>query len=933
MAIQKINLGTEPHGIGGDSYRTANDKINKNFEEVSTKITSVDEKYSNTEVKITEEIARAKQVEDELKVNLEKEASRAVSAEANILGVVEAESRARTAENIQINEAQTQLKGFVDSEVEKLKLEDTSIKTSLDKTHRYAVMSQTLGLGSKFYDKDGQPLSGGKVYTYEAGTSTPLDTYKDVDFKISNTNPIILDETGSADVFLKDTYRFRIFDKDDIFIEEQELVKQPVSLQQLKENALVVDSVTDLSTIKNPKDGLRVHVKSYHAGLRRGGGYFIYDSSKASINDHGNVINGWVRDLIPNYLDLFNFGAVGDGVEKVYDHLAFEYISEYIKNTDYENYTINIPTPQKHYLVGLQEINDDGTLDNHSILSINGDSRTLNIQIVSNNAKIRFNDGLYFGTFTREGLQAYEHEMPFYGSRPAYKEVADEITLGQAGTMFSISSCERLVIEGGLELDGNRAGHILGGQWGDTGWQIASTGIRAMYNKACFMSNIDAHDFGLDGIYTSTTCTLESDYVGTAEEMSEYRNIRSYRNSRQGFSITGGANINMENCIMSMNGHSSLSHTSAPRSNMDIEAERAPIRNLNVTNCVSYLGRVIADSGNSKGLTFNNCKFISSEVGSQSLWVDKLRAKFFNCYFNGEIRKTPEHNVKEGEQALFDNCVIEMNSRTHPSDVIAHTENNFIFEGSGHFVVKNSVINIERSGLTYGRGSASTIEGIRGSELHNVIINVYDQPRFLIMPDFMRNVEIRDLREDVTKELRLYMDNANIDNVTVTGSKEGHNIRPLSNRGFVAPEYGSNVLVKFANTSNLLPEVTQEDFKLNTSSSSILTKSNLVRMAYNTALSIKTNTKYREGDRIYCTDPTKNIDYWVCVKGGIHTEESPTEWKGVQSVDVVESIITVGTTNQRPSSAPKGHQYFDTTLNKPIYYTGTSWVDSTGTAV
>ena len=41
MAIQKINLGTEPHGVGGDSYRTANEKINSNFEEVGKDIKGV----------------------------------------------------------------------------------------------------------------------------------------------------------------------------------------------------------------------------------------------------------------------------------------------------------------------------------------------------------------------------------------------------------------------------------------------------------------------------------------------------------------------------------------------------------------------------------------------------------------------------------------------------------------------------------------------------------------------------------------------------------------------------------------------------------------------------------------------------------------------------------------------------------------------------
>ena len=48
------------------------------------------------------------------------------------------------------------------------------------------------------------------------------------------------------------------------------------------------------------------------------------------------------------------------------------------------------------------------------------------------------------------------------------------------------------------------------------------------------------------------------------------------------------------------------------------------------------------------------------------------------------------------------------------------------------------------------------------------------------------------------------------------------------------------------------------------------------------------------------------------------------------------STLLSGTTADRPSAAlnmPVGLQYFDTTLVKPIYWTGTSWVDSTGTAV
>jgi len=41
-----------------------------------------------------------------------------------------------------------------------------------------------------------------------------------------------------------------------------------------------------------------------------------------------------------------------------------------------------------------------------------------------------------------------------------------------------------------------------------------------------------------------------------------------------------------------------------------------------------------------------------------------------------------------------------------------------------------------------------------------------------------------------------------------------------------------------------------------------------------------------------------------------------------------------GTTTQRPGmSTPSGIAYFDTTLGKPVWFNGTSWVDATGTLV
>jgi len=45
-------------------------------------------------------------------------------------------------------------------------------------------------------------------------------------------------------------------------------------------------------------------------------------------------------------------------------------------------------------------------------------------------------------------------------------------------------------------------------------------------------------------------------------------------------------------------------------------------------------------------------------------------------------------------------------------------------------------------------------------------------------------------------------------------------------------------------------------------------------------------------------------------------------------------IPSSGATNQRPTSKLQvGQQYFDTTLNLPIWWTGTKWINASGTAV
>jgi hypothetical protein len=64
----------------------------------------------------------------------------------------------------------------------------------------------------QFFDLNGAPLSGGKLYTYVAGTTTPLASYTDFTGNIANTNPIILDSRGEANVWLGAAmYKFALY--------------------------------------------------------------------------------------------------------------------------------------------------------------------------------------------------------------------------------------------------------------------------------------------------------------------------------------------------------------------------------------------------------------------------------------------------------------------------------------------------------------------------------------------------------------------------------------------------------------------------------------------------------------------------------------------------------------------------------------------------
>jgi len=63
---------------------------------------------------------------------------------------------------------------------------------------------------AQFFDASGNPLVGGKVYTYAAGTTTPLETYTSQAAITPNTNPVILDSRGECNLWFSNASSYKV---------------------------------------------------------------------------------------------------------------------------------------------------------------------------------------------------------------------------------------------------------------------------------------------------------------------------------------------------------------------------------------------------------------------------------------------------------------------------------------------------------------------------------------------------------------------------------------------------------------------------------------------------------------------------------------------------------------------------------------------------
>lgn len=162
----------------------------------------------------------------------------------------------------------------------------------------------------QYLDNNGDPLNGGFVYSYEAGTTTPLVTYTDQTENTANANPVVLDANGRADIWLgTGNYKLELRDSEDTLIKTVDniagqstggIVSYDIStntaITELYDRAnIIATGTTTLSLLPaaDATDGFSFYVFNNGSGL-----VTIDPDGAETINDATTVTivsGGWAR--------------------------------------------------------------------------------------------------------------------------------------------------------------------------------------------------------------------------------------------------------------------------------------------------------------------------------------------------------------------------------------------------------------------------------------------------------------------------------------------------------------------------------------------------------------------------------------------------------------------------------------------------------------
>lgn len=185
-------------------------------------------------------------------------------------------------------------------------------------------LSPVWGAGAQLFDNNGVPLTGGKIYVYEAGTTTPAVTYTDPNGITANTNPIIADAAGrlANEIWfgVYSSYKFVLKDSNDTLIATYDNIPsspQPPIVNDassitynagylVSAGAFTVGATYQIATVGST-NFVAIGAASNTAGT-------IFTATAPGAGTGTAYYLRTVQARLRDYISVKDYGAVGDGV-------------------------------------------------------------------------------------------------------------------------------------------------------------------------------------------------------------------------------------------------------------------------------------------------------------------------------------------------------------------------------------------------------------------------------------------------------------------------------------------------------------------------------------------------------------------------------------------------------------------------------------------
>ena len=281
-------------------------------------------------------------------------------------------------------------------------------------------LSPVGGVAAQFFTNTGAVLTGGKLYTYLAGTTTPATTYTTSAGTVARTNPIVLDSAGrvpsSGEIWLTVgiNYKFLLKDSNDVLIGTYDDVPSQFN--------------TDASLVTYTPAGVGAVTTTVQAKLRQ----------YVSVNDFGAVGDG-VTDDTSAIQAALNEGSTSKRLIEIPSGYSFRF-------------TDNLTIPSDTGFCGTGELYADytnsfgevvvsttgGSAGTQTLMTADtfADDTTITVASVS---------GISAGSYILVGSTRFNSRYP----KQIFKVVSVN-AITKVITLSSASGCEYLVSENGF---------------------------------------------------------------------------------------------------------------------------------------------------------------------------------------------------------------------------------------------------------------------------------------------------------------------------------------------------------------------------------------------------------------------------------------------------------------------------------------------------